>query len=204
MPDNCFNSDSQIPPYTTTPQTPISGNTGTPQTCSLCPPHVSPTATWANEEDRVTIETYSSYVLEFWIAFVPESAFWKTFLDSLQASPAWHYGGYCTAWSVQGMGTQFSRFLFRLEALEPYIYGVGSGWLPTPTRNDGQQVQFPPSQANRHKGSRGTLISMLMQHGCRPPANPLFWEYMMGYPPYWTALDQDNKFPLWETLLPPP
>lgn len=184
---------------TPTPMTCLSSDTGEPSTSSLCRHPASHLALLENNLEAPIIETYSQYVYEQLTKFVLPSPFWKTFGDCLISDTDWYYGSTSRIWEISAIEPLLYRF--RLGALEPYICEKGLFWYPTPTKNDANQVSFPPSQgAQRKRMGKVSLITQLMRDGLQPPANPVLWEWFMGFPPDWTNYEAD-ELASWETLL---
>ena len=55
---------------------------------------------------------------------------------------------------------------------------------PTPTANDAKNATLPPSQV-----SRDTIPGALLREGHGGKLNPVFVEWLMGFPVGWTQTD---------------
>jgi hypothetical protein len=62
------------------------------------------------------------------------------------------------------------------------------GLLPTPTATDAKNATLPPSQA-----ARDSVPGHLLRTGVVGSLHPRFVEWMMGFPPGWTDLDDDDR-----------
>jgi hypothetical protein len=61
--------------------------------------------------------------------------------------------------------------------------------LPTPTTNDSKNASLPPSQAERDGLAGAMLRNDSIPTGAATYLNPSFVEEMMGFPLFWTQLD---------------
>jgi hypothetical protein len=61
--------------------------------------------------------------------------------------------------------------------------------LPTPTTNDSKNASLPPSQSDRDGLAGAMLRDNSIPTGAATYLNPSFVEEMMGFPLFWTQLD---------------
>ncbi len=92
----------------------------------------------------------------------------------LLESSAWNSTKRYLTWKARTM-TQ-SRILFRLALSMPRTNANEYGLLPTPTVQDSEN-NGGPAQLRRHSLSLNALVG--------GPPNPMFVEWMMGYPTGW-------------------
>lgn len=179
-------------------QTP--GNTETSPTSSHSRPHASPTAPQGNDSEPTILATDCQLAYEFWTNHDQHGQSLKTFLDSLLWETDWYYGNFSGAWKISPITR--SCLEFHLPPLEHYIAGIGYGWLPTPTKNDGHNSSMGPSQLSRTRQGMDSHIAWLMRSGVPRPAKAIWFELIMGCPPGWTHIEI-SEFPSWGTLLTP-
>jgi hypothetical protein len=61
------------------------------------------------------------------------------------------------------------------------VWAVHHGYIPTPTANDAKNSTLPPATKNRD-----SIPGLLIRTGHSGQMNPMWIEWLMGFPPGWT------------------
>jgi len=112
--------------------------------------------------------------------FDPVTSSWRTAQPSLLED----FGESSVIWPRSGMtaGGQ----CWELPMWERRTKGTGSGWWPTPQSSDNRNrgTRSTPAIARRIAAGKQVMLSMVMDG----PLNPMFAEWIMGWPLGWTDL----------------
>lgn len=102
---------------------------------------------------------------------------------------------FCQTWPRWGMMHDGECWALRIPALP--TSAKGSGLLPTPTAQDAKNSTLPPSQRDRD-----SLPGYLLRLGIAGQLNPVWSEWLMGWPLGWTGLEplETGKFRTWLRL----
>lgn len=150
----------------------------------------SQTALPACEPEKQMHVTSGRNIAEYIMRLNPDTSLTRTCLEAFLTG-CWIRRS--ATWKLTA--TPAGRPLLSLRVLRvPFIGGIGSGWLPTPCAQDGNNSTLPPSQLNKRKGLFGTIPSALMHLGqpAGVPINPQFYEWLMGYPTDWTDVSESR------------
>ena len=153
---------------------------------------------------------------ELLASFDPASRLWKTSQLSLETNGLAEFS---ETWPRAGMTR--SGTAYRLRPLAPLTAGIGSGLLPTPNKRDWKNTG--PSQGNRRSPNLGTvahwptpkaspsgpdyarmrrersggddLATAVARSEPRGQLNPMWVEWLMGFPIGWTELPPSETQP---------
>ena len=129
----------------------------------------------------------------------PATSSWRTSQLCLDGD----FHEFSETWPRSGMTRNGIAYQLALSGL--HTFGIESGSLPTPTASDGAQgsilCQVTPDQTtgkprkvNRNGQTWSAGLGRLFRMATGAYPMPKFWEWMMGYPPDWTAL-KDSEMP---------
>ena len=120
-------------------------------------------------ESEGSVPAYSPKSSDLLATYHPSGCYWKT----SQVSLTGELGTFSGRWPTSGM-TQCGT-AYRLPQWERLTAGRGSGLLPTPSANDWKG-------SSNHGQRRGQLSERCIGQ----KVNPVYLEWMMGYPDGWT------------------
>ena len=181
--------------------------TGTPQhirawlMLSRQASHASHSQSPETEPAQTTNETCGPKPLNAFASLDPDTACWRTFQVSFLTGTTAKYSKTWHRW-----GTMRTGVCYRLAPLVRHIHGKDCSYWPTPTKSDAgggasakeaRRALAGETRASGHKVARKLGHFFALRYGTQP--RPIFWDWMMGWVPNWSALQplETDKYLRW-------